>query len=470
MATANAETSTARIAVVSGGSREFGRNTVISLASRRVDSMSSILFTVVTVAIFVSTVPARADDWPRWRGPRLDGVSRETGLLNPWPKDGPTRIWQVGLSGGFSSVAVADGKVFTQTKQGNQEIALCLDAATGKELWRYSYDANYEAHVTFSGGPRPDSRSGPRATPTVDGDRVYIMGATGILVSLDAKSGKRIWQREMLRPAGQPPVPGGNAIFPPGGVPMHGITSSPLVVGDVLYVAPGGPNGKALAALNKNDGRIIWEALDDGVGHSSPIWAEVAGAPQLIFLTATRAVGVAPRDGSLLWSYPWKTTFDLNIATAVYADRQVFISSNYGKGGAVLRLKDKGEPELVWESLSMQNHFSTSVLYDGHLYGFSATRLRCVDFQTGKVLWDNTGMGIGNVLVADGNLIILGERGQLVLAKATPMAYTEFSRVQVFDDETLTWTVPVLSDGRLFVRHQNGLAAFDLRKADGDRR
>jgi outer membrane protein assembly factor BamB len=427
---------------------------------------------VVAVAVFLiaaTGLKAREEDWPRWRGPRLDGVSRETGLLNPWPKDGPSRVWQVTLSGGFSSVAVADGKVFTQTKQGNQEIALCLDAATGKEIWRYAHDANYDAHVTFTGGPRPDTRSGPRATPTVDGDRVYVMGATGILVALDVRSGKKIWQREMLRPAGQAPVPGGNAIFPPAAVPMHGISSSPLVVGDRVFVAPGGPNGKTLAALDKNDGRIIWESLDDGVGHSSPIWADVAGTPQLIFLTATRAVGVAPQDGTLLWSHPWKTTFDLNIATPVYADRQVFISSNYGKGGALLRLTNTNQPDLVWESPSMQNHFSTSVLYDGHLYGFSGTRLRCVDVQTGKVLWDNIGVGMGNVLVADGNLIVLGDRGQLVLAKATPTAYTEISRVQVFDEETLTWTVPVLSGGRLFVRHQNGLAAFDLRRADGGR-
>ncbi len=425
---------------------------------------------VVTVAIFISTatdLKVRADDWPRWRGPRLDGVSRETGLLNPWPKDGPTRIWQVGLSGGFSSVAVAAERVFTQTKQGNQEIVLCLDAATGKELWRYGYDANYEAHVSFSGGPRPDSRTGPRATPTVDGDRVYSMGATGVLVSLDVKTGKKIWQREMLRPAGQYTVTKENPFYPPAGVPMHGITSSPLLVGDHLFVAPGGPNGKTLAALNKNDGRTVWEALDDGVGHSSPIWAEVAGAPQLIFLTATRAVGVAPQDGSLLWSYPWKTTFDLNIATPVFTDGRVFISSNYGKGGVLLRLTNKNQPEVVWESPSMQNHFSTSVLYDGHLYGFSATRLRCVDLHTGKVAWDDIGVGMGSVLVADGNLIILGERGQLVLARATPTAYAEISRMQVFDEGTLTWTVPVLSGGRLFVRHQNGLAAFDLRKEEG---
>ena len=430
--------------------------------------------TIVVTFLAASAAQPTAEDWPRWRGPRLDGISRETGLLKEWPKDGPRQLWQVGLAGGFSSVAVADGRVFTQTKEGNQEIVVCLDAATGKELWRYRYDADYDAHVTFTSGPRPDTRTGPRATPTVDGDRVYIMGATGILASLEAKTGKKIWQQDMLRPAGQYPISADpscadpSCVFPPGEVPMHGVSSSPLVVGDRLFVAPGGPNGKTLAALDKNDGRVIWQALDDPVGHSSPIWTAVGGSPQLIFLTATSVVGVAPQDGRLLWRYAWKTTFDLNIATPVYADGHVFISSNYGKGGVVLRLTNKGEPQKVWESLSMQNHFATSVLYEGHLYGFSGTRLRCVDFQTGKVLWDKIGLGMGNLIVADGNLIILGDHGQLALAKATPTAYTEFSRVQIFDEETLTWTVPVLSGGRLFVRHQNGLLALDLRRQGGE--
>jgi len=420
---------------------------------------------IVTAVVTVLTAFAaqlNAQDWPRWRGQHFDGVSRETGLLNPWPKEGPRQIWQVGLSGGFSTVAVADGRLFTQTKDGTHELVLCLDAATGKELWRHRYVADYDAHVTFTSGPRPDSRTGPRATPTVDGDRVYVMGATGILIALEAKTGKEIWQHQMLRPAGKFPIADPRSTFPPAEVPMHGISSSPLVVGDRLYVAPGGPSGKTLAALDKNTGKVIWEALDDGVGHASPIWSEVAGSPQLIFLTATAAVGLAPQNGRLLWRYPWKTTFDLNVATPVVADGHVFISSNYGKGGAMLRLNNTETPEKVWESVSMQNHFSTSVLHEGFLYGFSSTRLRCVDFKTGEVRWDKTGFGIGSVIVADGNLIVLGEHGQLVLAKATPSAFTEISRTQVFPEETLTWTVPVVAGGRLFVRHQNGLVALEL--------
>jgi outer membrane protein assembly factor BamB len=402
--------------------------------------------------IFLATSaggPALAEDWPCWRGPRHDGISRETGLLTAWPKDGPRQLWKAELSGGFSAVVVADGRLYTQTKEKNQEIVVCLDAATGRDLWRYRYDCDYAAHPTFTGGGRPKSRTGPRATPTVDGDHVFTVGATGILLCLEAKTGKPVWQQDFLKIAGRK-------------CPSHGYNACPLVVGDHVYVQPGGPNGRSLAALDKHDGRIVWQALDDPIGYGTPIWVQAGGHPEVIFFTGAGAVGVAPEDGHLLWRYPWNTRYDLNIATPIYADGKVFVSSNYGTGGAVFRLK-AGEPETLWKAKSMQNHFSTSVLYGGHLYGSSEARLRCVDFETGTIKWDKVGLSRSSLVVADGHLIILGEQGQLVLAKLTPDAYTPVSQCQVFDEGTLTWTVPVVSGGRLFVRCENALVALDLR-------
>ena len=326
---------------------------------------------------------ATAEDWPCWRGPHRDGISRETGLLKQWPPGGPRQLWRAELSGGFSSVVVADGRLFTQTKEGNQEVVVCLDAATGKDLWRYRYDCDYTAYPTFTGGGRPQARTGPRATPTVEGDRVYTLGATGILLCLEARTGKKVWQQDLLQLAGIK-------------CPTHGYNGSPLIVGEKLFVSLGGPNGKALAALNTRDGSVIWQALDEPMGQASAVWAEGTGAPQVIFFTGTAAVGVSPDDGKLLWRYPWKTQFNLNIATPIYADGKVFVSSNYGTGGAVFRLTDRDEPETVWKAKSMQNHISTSVLFRGQLYGFSEDRLRCVDFETGKVLWDRTGLGRGS--------------------------------------------------------------------------
>jgi outer membrane protein assembly factor BamB len=393
--------------------------------------------------------PALAEDWPCWRGPHHDGISRETGLLTAWPKDGPRRLWKTELSGGFSAVVVADGRLFTQTKEKNQEVVVCLDPATGRDLWRYRYDCDYTLHPTFTGGGRPKSRTGPRSTPTVDGERVYTLGATGILLCLEAKTGKPVWRQELLKIAGRD-------------CNSHGYNACPLVVGDRVYVQPGGPNGRSLAALDKHDGRIVWQALDDPIGHGTPIWVEAGGHPEVVFFTGAGAVGVTPEDGHLLWRYPWTTRYDLNIATPIYADGKVFVSSNYGTGGAVFRLK-ADEPETLWKTKSMQSHFSTSVLYGGHLYGSSDARLRCVDFETGAIKWDKVGLGRSSLVVANGHLIILGEQGQLVLAKLTPDAYTPVSQCQVFDERTLTWTVPVVSGGRLFVRCENALVALDLR-------
>jgi outer membrane protein assembly factor BamB len=394
--------------------------------------------------------PAMAEDWPCWRGPLRDGISRETGLLKRWAQSGPRQLWRAELSGGFSSVVVTDGRLFTQTKQNSQEVVVCLDAATGKDLWRYRYDCDYSAYRTFTGGGRPQARTGPRATPTVEGDRVYTLGATGVLLCLEAKTGKKVWQQDLLKIAGMD-------------VPTHGYCGSLLVLGERIYLNPGGPKGKSIAALDKKDGAVVWQALDDPVGYACPVWAEVGGASQVIFFTGAGVVGVAPKDGRLLWRFPWKTRPPLHIATPIYADGKVFVSSNYGTGGAVIRLTDKVEPETVWKSLAMQNHFSTSVLYEGHLYGVSEGQLRCVEFQTGTVKWSKGGLGRGSVALADGHLIALGEYGEMVLARATPAEYAEVSRCQLFDKGTLTWTAPVVSGGRLFVRSENALLALDLR-------
>jgi outer membrane protein assembly factor BamB len=297
-----------------------------------------------------AAAPTRADDWPRWRGPREDGICRETGLLKQWPAGGPRQLWNVKLGGGFSAVVVADGRLFTQTREGKQEVVLCFDPATGKEFWRHGYDCEYKDYRTFTGGGMPASRTGPRSTPTVDGNRLYAQGATGVLLCLDVRTGKKVWEQSLLKLSGID-------------CPKHGFCGCPLIVGDRLFVHPGGPNGKSVAALDKKDGSVIWQTLDDPIGPSSPIYAEVAGTPQVIFFTGVAVIGVAPPDGKLLWRYPWKTQYDLNIATPIVHDDLVFISSNYGTGAALFRVKGTSEPETTWTGKSMQNHISTCVLY-----------------------------------------------------------------------------------------------------------
>ncbi len=211
------------------------------MAFRFVDATRLVAIGFTFLAAFAGG-PALGEDWPCWRGPRHDGISRETGLLTQWPKDGPRQLWKVELSGGFSSVVVADGRLFTQTKEKNQEVVVCLDPATGRDLWRHRYDCDYTLHPTFTGGGRPRSRTGPRATPTVDGEQVYTVGATGILLCLEAKTGKQIWQQDLLKIAGRK-------------CPSHGYNACPLVVGDRVYVQPGGPNWQ----IARRSGQARWE-------------------------------------------------------------------------------------------------------------------------------------------------------------------------------------------------------------------
>lgn len=244
--------------------------------------------------------------------------------------------------------------------------------------------------------------------------------------------------------------------------PRQGYCGSPLVVGDRLFISTGATAGKAVAVLDRADGHVLWTALDDPIGHATPLWVESGGTSQVIFFTGAAAVGLDPQTGHTVWRYPWDTPHNLNVATPIHADGKVFISSDYGTGAALFRIANGGEPETLWKNKAMQNHFSTSVLYEGHLYGFSEARLRCIDFETGRTRWDRAGLGKGSVLIADGLLFALGDHGELVLARATPEAFTPLGRCQLFDKASLTWTVPVLSGGRLFVRCENELVALDV--------
>lgn len=400
---------------------------------------------VLVLVVGMAGSLARADDWPNWRGPHHDGVCRETGLLQVWPADGPRVLWKARLGGGYSAVAISKGRLYTHTaRDKKEEIVLCLDAATGTELWRRRYDCDYDRYVTL----RENWDRGPRATPAVDGDRVFTVGTTGIVLCLDAATGKEIWRRDLLHIAGR---------F----CPEQGYCSSPLVVGDLVFVHPGGNQGTSLAALDKKTGQTVWQALDDAPSYASPIPVTFNGATQIVYFTGESVVGVTLRDGRQLWRRPWHTQPPIHGATPIYSDGHVFISSNYGVGAALLRLKGDGQPDEVWKARSMQNQYATCVLHQGHLYGFSGFRLACIDFATGQARWDRTGLGKGALLVADGNLIILSERGDLILAEATPNAYVEKSRCKPLGG--VCCTGPVVAGGRLYIRNEDMLLALDVK-------
>jgi outer membrane protein assembly factor BamB len=394
---------------------------------------------MLAILLFASLISAA--DWPQWRGLNRDGISRETGLLKTWPATGPKVLWRAPLGNGYSAIAISQGRLYTMASVGNDEFAMCFDTAGGKELWRTRTDSNYES----------GQGDGPRSTPTVDGNWVYVLGAQSKLYALNGKDGKKIWSHDFRSEYGSE-------------VPGWGTSTSPLVEGDLLLVDIGGKTGHSIGAFNKRSGALIWKTHTDKQGYSSPIPVNANGARQILFFTGTSLVSVSPA-GTVNWKYPWRTSYYANIATPIFiSPDKVYISTGYDTGAAVLKLtggKEKPSFQELWKSNVSQNHFNSSVLHDGHIYGFDQSILQCIEANTGKEKWKEGGFGKGSLILAEGNLIVLGERGQLALVEATPSAYREKSRVDGAI-EGKTWTAPALANGKLYLRNEKEMICMDL--------
>ena len=380
-------------------------------------------------------------DWPQWRGPRQDGISLESGLLSEWPEGGPPELWRVKLGNGYSPTAVVDNRAYTMFGDDDGEYVVCIDVADGRTVWQVTSDGPFEN--SYGGGPR--------AMPTVHEGRVYTVGATGAALCLDARSGEKVWGLNVFSEFGCENL-------------EWGLSASPVIVEDKVIVVTNGSDGKSLAALDKDTGKTIWTSLDDKAGYSTPLIIDLDNEKRLVVMTGVAMVGVAPEDGRELWRYPWETNLDANIATPIFHDGRLFISSGYDTGSGLFELVVKeGQVELnlLWRSKKMKNLFTSSILIDGFVYGFHNTIFTCLDFETGEVQWSHRGFNRGSVLSADGKLIIFGERGTLALAKISPEAYEEVSSVKIFKGNKL-WSIPTLSRGRLFVRNDEELICLDL--------
>ena len=385
--------------------------------------------------------PSNAADWPQFRGPHRDGISAETGLATSWPDGGPKVLWRTPLGEGYSGLAVVGGRLFTLFSDDQDELVVALDAASGKELWRFRLDAKY---VDGQG-------SGPRSTPTVDDGVVYALGARGKLAALDASTGKRLWSQDLKSAFGAR-------------APTWGVSTSPLVEGDLLLLDAGGKPGAALVALHKGSGVVAWTSETDKAGYAAPITVTLAGRRQVIFFTGSRLVAVAPEDGSPLWDVGWSTSYDVNAATPIFiAPDKIFVASGYDTGGALFRIVAQGQSlraTEVWRTRGMKNQFSSSIYKDGHLYGFDNAILRCLDASTGEERWKARGFGHGSLTYADGHLIVLGDRGNLALVEATPAEYREKATAQPLTGKC--WTVPTLAGGRLYLRNEREVVALEV--------
>lgn len=384
-------------------------------------------------------------DWPQWRGPNRSGVSQEQGLLAQWPRTGPARVWtSASLGNGFGSVAVRGDRLYVQGLKNRQSVVSSLHRDTGAPVW---------STVIGPGGDN-DRGPGPRSTPTIDGDRLYVLSETGDLACLRVSDGGVVWRRQILKE-----FRGRNISWL--------VSESPLVDGNLVIVSPGG-RGASIVALDKLTGTTVWTTaeLHDDAGYASPIAIDVGGVRTIVTFTAQAGVGVRAADGKLMWRHTQAANGTANIATPVHADGKVFFSSSYGAGGALLQLTASAgvvRAQEIYFTRNMQNHHGGVVVVGGHLYGFHNAILACLDFATGQPVWRDRSVGKGAVVAAGGHLYLLGEDNVVGLAEATPAGYREKGRFSIADQGWPSWAHPVVSGGRLYIRNQHTLTSYDVR-------
>jgi outer membrane protein assembly factor BamB len=384
--------------------------------------------------------PAFATDWPNFRGPTHDGVSAERGWRSVWSADGPPVTWKAEVGLGFSSIVVANGRAATAGHADGKDMVFCFDAASGKELWKHSYDA--ELGDKFYEG-------GTTGTPTFEGDRLYWLSRWGELICFDAAGGKIVWQTNIQQGTGATN-------------PTWGYTGAPLVQGELLVLNV----GDAGAAVEKATGKLVWKSAAKDCGYSTPLPLIREGRKLAVISNTDSYVAVEVATGAEVWRQRWLTQYNVNAANPVISGDQMFISTGYGKGGGLFKLGATA-PEQVWKTKALRTQLNAGVLHEGHLYGADGdttekATLKCLDFATGKEVWAEPDFGSGGVIVADGKLIALSGAGELLIAPASSEGFKPTTRAQVLGPKC--WTVPVLANGFIYCRNFRGqIAALDVR-------
>ncbi len=388
-------------------------------------------------------------DWPQFRGPNRDGKSPETGLLKAWPEGGMTPLWVAqGLGEGYSSVAVAGGFAYTTGMVGEEHEGV---------LHAFDLSGNPRWHRRFGPEWSEGANPGTRATPTVDGGRVYVLSGVGRLVCFDAKTGAVRWSEDVAKGFG------GEAAF-------CGFAESVLIDGDKVICTPGGEDA-GVVALDKMTGRTVWTSTGfaEQSAYCSPILIERGGTRLVITITARSVVGLAPETGAVFWRQPQDPDAkDPNHSVSpVYEQGRLYATSGHGKGGQMLELSADGRGiEQKWIDQTLNCLHGGLVVVDGHVYGTNSKgRWVCLDFETGEVMYETRGVGKGSVAYADGMLYCYGEKGTLALVEATPNGYEPVGSFEISPGEGQHWAHPAISGGRLYIRHGDAVMAFDIRFA-----
>ena len=400
---------------------------------------------IVTTCLLASA-SLSASDWPQILGPTRNGIYSGPEIVASFPRSGPPSLWTRAVGAGFAGPAVVGDRLVLFHRVNNRETVEAMDANTGKTIWTFDYPTAYRDDFGFD--------EGPRAVPVIAGGRVFTHGADGLLHGIDFASGKMLWSVDTRKVFDAPKG-------------YFGVASSPVVDGNRVLVNVGGKSG-GIVAFDAATGKTSWTATSDEPSYSAPIVADINGQHTGVFFTRTGLVAVDPASGKVLYQHRWRARMaaSVNAATPIVSGSQIFLSSSYGTGAVLLQVANNSVKPIWSGDESMSNHYSTSVLKDGYLYGFDGRQefgqtLRCVELATGKVMWNVDGFGAGTLVIAGDTLVITRESGELALAPASPKAFRFNARAQV--TKGIVRAYPALSNGRYYVRNEHQLSAFDLR-------
>ncbi len=420
---------------------------------------TTMTFAFSTAVAAALACAANAADWPQYRGPDHNGASSEK-ILTAWPATGLRQIWKEPMTDGFSAITLGGGKAFTLEARAlngpKQEVCVALDANNGHELWATPLGlAKYDGGGD-SGAAGNDGGDGPRSTPSFDSGKVYAYSALMVLKCMDATSGKPVWSADILKDHA--------------GHNIHWQSAaSPLVEGDLVFVAGGGP-GQALLAFDKNNGHVVWKGQNDWMTQSTPVATTILGVRQVIFFTQKGLVSVEPKTGAILWRFPFRYSSSAAMSPVVCGDI-VYCSAGYGIGTSACKITKSADgfaAAEMWHQPAtlVNNHWSTPVYSDGYVYGisgqarFAKAPLLCVEAATGRVKWSHDGFGPGGCTLVNGCILVLSDVGDLVLVKATPEAYQEVARAHVLSGKC--WNAPSVSNGRIYARSTKEGASVDV--------
>jgi outer membrane protein assembly factor BamB len=432
---------------------------------------------------------ADAEDWPQFLGPDSNGTSREKGLIDTFGPGGPPVIWEKQIGTGYSAPSVRGGKLVLHHRVKDEEIVEAFGAADGQQIWKYAYPSKFVDPYGYN--------NGPRCTPILTSNRCFTFGAEGKLLCLDLATGQLVWQRDTAKEWEIP-----EAFF--------GVGSTPILEGNLLIVMAGGQPNSGVAGINPTNGKTVWESVgeknwqgqpmigwpgertvdwrrlryDKQASYATPVAATINGERHVLCLMRQGLVSVNPTNGNVNFSYWFRATVDesVNAANPVAVDDKVFISAAYYRVGSALLKVGRGnrEVEPVWRSTALEIHWTTPIYHDGYLYAFSGrnepdARFRCVEYQTGKIMWDrdeswrrygsgSSTYGRGSAIMVEGKLIVLGETGLLGLFKVNPAKPEELARYQMPMLKYPCWAAPILSDKRVYIRSEDKLISLDFAK------